>query len=123
VTQFRHMLEARHITIFTDHKLITYALKQKQDKCSPVQPPRLCCSVHDRHTTHLRTEQRCRQRPLSRRVLHCATIVRRTGRIARQRRRPPNTLGVNRRLATRETIFLGRKWDNIHENDFKIGER
>jgi hypothetical protein len=34
---FRHMLEARHFTIFTDHKPITYAFQQKRDKCSPRQ--------------------------------------------------------------------------------------
>jgi hypothetical protein len=31
------MLEARHFTIFTDHKPITYAFQQKRDKCSPRQ--------------------------------------------------------------------------------------
>jgi hypothetical protein len=31
------MLEARHFNIFTDHKPITYAFKQKRDKCSPRQ--------------------------------------------------------------------------------------
>jgi cleavage and polyadenylation specificity factor subunit 1 len=34
---FRHMLEARHLTNFTDHKPITYAFQQKRDKCSPRQ--------------------------------------------------------------------------------------
>jgi cleavage and polyadenylation specificity factor subunit 1 len=37
VNHFRHMLEARHFTIFTDHKPITYAFQQKRDKCSPRQ--------------------------------------------------------------------------------------
>jgi hypothetical protein len=31
------MLETRHFTIFIDHKPITYAFQQKQDKCSPRQ--------------------------------------------------------------------------------------
>jgi hypothetical protein len=31
------MLEARHFTIFTDHKPVTYAFQQKRDKCSPRQ--------------------------------------------------------------------------------------
>jgi cleavage and polyadenylation specificity factor subunit 1 len=31
------MLEARHFTIFIDHKPITYAFQQKRDKCSPRQ--------------------------------------------------------------------------------------
>jgi cleavage and polyadenylation specificity factor subunit 1 len=34
VKHFRHMLEARHFTIFTVHKPITYAFQQKRDKCS-----------------------------------------------------------------------------------------
>jgi cleavage and polyadenylation specificity factor subunit 1 len=34
---FRHMLEARHFTVFTDHKPITYGFQQKRDKCSPPQ--------------------------------------------------------------------------------------
>jgi hypothetical protein len=37
VKHFRHMLEARHFIIFTDHKPITYAFQQKRDKCSPGQ--------------------------------------------------------------------------------------
>jgi cleavage and polyadenylation specificity factor subunit 1 len=36
VKHFRHMLEARHFTIFTDHKPIT-SFQQKRDKCSPRQ--------------------------------------------------------------------------------------
>jgi hypothetical protein len=34
---FRHMLEARKFTIFTDQKSITYAFQPKRDKCSPRQ--------------------------------------------------------------------------------------
>jgi cleavage and polyadenylation specificity factor subunit 1 len=34
VKHFRHMLEACHFIIFTDHKPITYTFQQKQDKCS-----------------------------------------------------------------------------------------
>jgi cleavage and polyadenylation specificity factor subunit 1 len=37
VKHFRHMLEARHFTIFTNHKPLTYAFKQKRDKCSARQ--------------------------------------------------------------------------------------
>jgi cleavage and polyadenylation specificity factor subunit 1 len=37
VKHFRHMLEARHFIIFTDHKPITYAFQLKRDKCSPRQ--------------------------------------------------------------------------------------
>ncbi|GFS55912.1 retrovirus-related Pol polyprotein from transposon 17.6 [Trichonephila clavipes] len=31
----RYMLEARDFTVFTDHKPLTYAFRQKSDKCSP----------------------------------------------------------------------------------------
>jgi cleavage and polyadenylation specificity factor subunit 1 len=37
VKHFRHMLEARHFTIFTDHKPLTFAFQQKRDTCSPRQ--------------------------------------------------------------------------------------
>jgi cleavage and polyadenylation specificity factor subunit 1 len=37
VKHFHHMLEARHFTIFTDHKPITYAFQQKREKYSPLQ--------------------------------------------------------------------------------------
>jgi cleavage and polyadenylation specificity factor subunit 1 len=37
VKRFRHMLEARHFIIFTDHKPITYAFQQKRGKCSARQ--------------------------------------------------------------------------------------
>jgi len=37
VKHFRHMLEARHFVIYTDHKPMTYAFSQKRDKCSPRQ--------------------------------------------------------------------------------------
>jgi len=37
VRYFRHMLEARHFTILTDHKPLTFAFHQKRDKCSPRQ--------------------------------------------------------------------------------------
>jgi hypothetical protein len=37
VRHFHHMLEARHFTILTDHKPLTFAFHQKRDKCSPCQ--------------------------------------------------------------------------------------
>jgi cleavage and polyadenylation specificity factor subunit 1 len=37
VKHFRYMLEARHFTIYIDHKPITYTFQQKRDKCSPRQ--------------------------------------------------------------------------------------
>jgi hypothetical protein len=37
VCHFRHMLETRHFTIFTDHKPPTYAFQQKQVTCSSRQ--------------------------------------------------------------------------------------
>ena len=37
VKHFRHMLEGRPFTLYTDHKPLTYAFTQKSDKCSPRQ--------------------------------------------------------------------------------------
>ena len=37
VRYFRHLLEAQHYTILTDHKPLTFAFNQKKDKCSPRQ--------------------------------------------------------------------------------------
>ena len=37
VRYFRHMIEARHFTIYTDHKPLIFAFHQKRDKCSPRQ--------------------------------------------------------------------------------------
>ncbi|GFX03600.1 hypothetical protein TNCV_2111721 [Trichonephila clavipes] len=37
IRHFRYMLEARDFTAFTDHKPLTYAFRQKSDKCSPRQ--------------------------------------------------------------------------------------
>jgi cleavage and polyadenylation specificity factor subunit 1 len=37
VRYFRHTFEARHFTIFTDHKPLVYAFQQKRDKCLPRQ--------------------------------------------------------------------------------------
>jgi hypothetical protein len=68
-----------------------------------VQSSRLCRPVHDRHTAHFWRGQGCCRRPLSRRVRHCATILRHTGRIAVQRRRVPNIPGVNHRPTAQET--------------------
>ena len=34
---FRHMLEARHLTILTQHKSLIFAFHQKRDKCSQRQ--------------------------------------------------------------------------------------
>jgi cleavage and polyadenylation specificity factor subunit 1 len=35
IAYIRHMLEARHFTIVTDHKPLTFAFHQKRNKCSP----------------------------------------------------------------------------------------
>lgn len=37
IKYFKHMLEARPFTVFTDHKPITFAFKQNSDKASPRQ--------------------------------------------------------------------------------------
>jgi cleavage and polyadenylation specificity factor subunit 1 len=37
VRYFRHMLEAQHFTILTDHKPLTFTFHQKRGKCSPRQ--------------------------------------------------------------------------------------
>ncbi|GFT24728.1 transposon Tf2-9 polyprotein [Trichonephila clavipes] len=37
IRHFRYMLEARDFTVFTYHKPLTYAFRQKSDKCSPRQ--------------------------------------------------------------------------------------
>ena len=37
IKYFRHMVEARDFTIYTDHKPLIYAFKRKSDKCTPRQ--------------------------------------------------------------------------------------
>lgn len=37
IRYFRHMVEARHFTVFTDHKPLTYVFLSNRDKCSPRQ--------------------------------------------------------------------------------------
>ncbi|GFV84462.1 transposon Tf2-9 polyprotein [Trichonephila clavipes] len=37
IRHFQYMLEARDFTVFIDHKPLTYAFRQKSDKCSPRQ--------------------------------------------------------------------------------------
>lgn len=37
IKYFRHMLEARHFTVYTDHKPISYAFHERKRNCSPRQ--------------------------------------------------------------------------------------
>lgn len=37
IKHFRHMVEARHFTVFTDHKPITYAFDYQRENCTPRQ--------------------------------------------------------------------------------------
>jgi hypothetical protein len=37
IKYFRHMLEARHFTVYTDHKPLTYAFREHKSNCSPRQ--------------------------------------------------------------------------------------
>lgn len=37
IKYFRHMVEARNFTIFTDHKPLTFAFSKSKDKCTPRQ--------------------------------------------------------------------------------------
>ena len=37
VQHFRHVMEAQHVTIFTDHKPLTFAFSQRREKLPPVQ--------------------------------------------------------------------------------------
>lgn len=37
IRYFRHMLEARHFIVYTDHKPICFAFSNRKDKCSPRQ--------------------------------------------------------------------------------------
>jgi hypothetical protein len=94
------MLEARHFTIFTDHKPITYAFQKTRVKCSPRQFNHL--DFVAQFTTDIKHISG-QDNVVSRRVRHCATIIRRTGPSTGRRRRAPNTPGVNHRPTARET--------------------
>jgi len=62
VRYFRHLLEARHFTILTDHKPLTFAFHQKRDKCSPRQFNHLdLISQFTRNPPYLRPEQHRRR--------------------------------------------------------------
>jgi hypothetical protein len=104
VKHFRHMLEARHFTIFTDHKRITYAFQQKRDKCSPRQFNHLdFIAQFTTDIRHISGQDNVVADALSRRVRLCATILRRSSRIIGPRRRAQNTSTVEYRLAAGET--------------------
>ncbi|GBM66747.1 hypothetical protein AVEN_89458-1 [Araneus ventricosus] len=37
IKYFRHIVEGQSFILFTDHKPLTFAFRQKEDKCSPPQ--------------------------------------------------------------------------------------
>ena len=41
IRHFRHIFEGRHVTIFTDHKPLVHAFKQRPEKATPWQFRRL----------------------------------------------------------------------------------
>jgi cleavage and polyadenylation specificity factor subunit 1 len=109
VKHFHHMLEARHFTVFTDHKPITFAFQQKRDRCSPRQFNHLdFIAQFTTDIRHIWTRQRCcLPRSLSRRIRHCATIPRRTGRIAGRRRRTGTLLASNTAVRLEKLLVPG----------------
>ncbi|GFS70352.1 transposon Ty3-I Gag-Pol polyprotein [Trichonephila clavipes] len=52
IKYFRHMVEGRSFTLFTDHKPLVYAFKQKEDKRTPQQLRHL--DLIDQFTTDIR---------------------------------------------------------------------
>jgi hypothetical protein len=56
VKHFRHILEARHFTIFTDHKPIYHLrlpAETGQMLTKAIQPSGFHTTIHDRYPTHL----------------------------------------------------------------------
>jgi cleavage and polyadenylation specificity factor subunit 1 len=92
VKHFRHMLEARHFIIFTDHKPLTYAFEQKRDKCSPRQFNHLdYISQFTTDIRHIPGQHNVVADALSRVEAISACHSRRTGLGPRRRRRTPGT--------------------------------
>ncbi|GBN21459.1 Transposon Tf2-6 polyprotein [Araneus ventricosus] len=52
IKYFRHMVEGRSFILFTDHKPLTFAFRQKKDKCSPRQLRQI--DLIGQFTTHIR---------------------------------------------------------------------
>jgi cleavage and polyadenylation specificity factor subunit 1 len=104
VKHFRHMLKARHFTIFTDHKPTTYAFQEKRDKCSLRQFNHL--DFVSQFTTDIRhiSGQDNVANALS--LVESVTVPPSSDTlvaIARRRRRALNTLGVNHHPTAGET--------------------
>jgi transposase InsO family protein len=89
--------------------------------------PRFHCSIYDRHTTRIRTGQRCRRRSLPLRIRHCATIARSTGHSTKPRRRTSDTSRCKQRPTAREATnprhhrlhllrFVCRKTSAVHSS-------
>jgi cleavage and polyadenylation specificity factor subunit 1 len=83
IKYFRHMLEARHFIIFTNHRPFTCTYQQKRDKCSPQQFNHLYfVAQFTTDIRHISGQDNTVADSISRRIYHHTTILWCTGRIA-----------------------------------------
>jgi hypothetical protein len=67
----RHMPDACHFTILTNHKAKKFTFQHvRQMFVKARQTPRYHLSVHDGHSSHIRPGQHCRQRAFPHRRNH-----------------------------------------------------